>query len=138
MIYEYKCEGNCPNFETYQRMTDIPLSLCPNCSSKVERVIWGGVHACVKEIKTLGQQAEANLKKYGKELSAKMLEEQKTQKKPAGDNAKREMELPKGAEKKQSKGIKIDKNLLDATPEEKQKYIMTGQKPLPRKFNSNF
>lgn len=137
MIYEYKCE-NCQPFEVYQRMTDKALVKCPHCSGKIERIIWGGVHASVKSVTTLGQQAEANAKKYGKELTELKLEEQKTEKTPAGDNAKRPMELPAGSTRKQSKGQKIDKDLIEATPKEKQRYIMTGQRPTPKKFNSNF
>jgi putative FmdB family regulatory protein len=38
--YEYKC-GKCGEFETTQKMTDAPLSKCPTCGGKVERLIAG-------------------------------------------------------------------------------------------------
>jgi len=137
LIYDYRCK-KCGDFEVCQKMTDAPLKKCPTCKKKVERLISGGVHACVKEIKTMGQLAEANNKKYGKEKTALMLEEQKTQKKPAGDNAKRPMELPEGATRKQSKGVKIDYDIVNASPEAKHKYIMEGVRPIPQKSNQNF
>jgi putative FmdB family regulatory protein len=36
-IYEYRCE-NGHTFEVTQRMTDEPLSSCPTCGARVERV----------------------------------------------------------------------------------------------------
>ncbi|QGU00867.1 hypothetical protein SYNTR_2273 [Candidatus Syntrophocurvum alkaliphilum] len=37
-IYDYKCE-KCGNFEKQQRITEEALKECPNCNSKVERII---------------------------------------------------------------------------------------------------
>lgn len=37
-IYEYKCD-NCGIVEVMQRITENPLKKCPNCKSKVERII---------------------------------------------------------------------------------------------------
>lgn len=48
------------------------------------------VHTNVREVKTLGQLADRNEKKYGKELCQKMREDFKTKKKPS------QMELPAG------------------------------------------
>ena len=36
-IYEYRCEDG-HNFEVMQRMTDDPVSKCPECGAPVERV----------------------------------------------------------------------------------------------------
>jgi putative FmdB family regulatory protein len=36
-IYEYRCE-NGHTFEVTQRMTDEPLTSCPTCGARVERV----------------------------------------------------------------------------------------------------
>ena len=65
---------------------------CPECNStKVVRSYEDDNTYCsVKEIKTVMQLAEANEKKYGKELTAKMREEHKT-KRTEGMK-----ELPKG------------------------------------------
>ncbi len=38
--YEYKC-GKCGEFEKEQKMSDPPLSKCPHCGGKVERLISG-------------------------------------------------------------------------------------------------
>lgn len=53
---------------------------CPYCKSKMvsRSYMDDNVHGSVKEIKTVGQLAEANEKKYGKELVAKMREDHKT------------------------------------------------------------
>jgi putative FmdB family regulatory protein len=37
-IYEYRCEG-CGVFEEMQRITDPPLTRCPRCRKKVQRLI---------------------------------------------------------------------------------------------------
>ncbi len=37
-IYEYKCD-KCGVVEVMQRITESPLKKCPNCKSKVERII---------------------------------------------------------------------------------------------------
>ena len=37
-IYEYRCEG-CGVFEEMQRITDPPLTRCPRCKKKVQRLI---------------------------------------------------------------------------------------------------
>ncbi len=38
--YAYKC-GECGEFETYQKISEAPLSKCPTCGGKVERLIAG-------------------------------------------------------------------------------------------------
>lgn len=37
-IYEYRCE-KCGEFEKLQKMSEQPLTVCPNCGSKAERII---------------------------------------------------------------------------------------------------
>ncbi len=37
-IYEYKC-NKCGVIEVTQRITEAPLKKCPNCKSKVERLV---------------------------------------------------------------------------------------------------
>ena len=40
--YEYECE-KCTNlFEAFQKMSDAPLTECPDCGSKVRRLIGAG------------------------------------------------------------------------------------------------
>ncbi len=39
--YEYRCaEGH--EFERFQKMTDEPISACPDCGAEAERIISGG------------------------------------------------------------------------------------------------
>lgn len=40
--YEYRC-GDCGHeFEEFQAISDPPITICPSCSGKTERVISGG------------------------------------------------------------------------------------------------
>ncbi len=39
--YEYRCAGG-HDFEQFQRMSDEPVSTCPECGEKAERVLSGG------------------------------------------------------------------------------------------------
>ena len=40
--YEYKCEDCGHIFEKFQKMSDLPLKLCPECGGKVKRIIGTG------------------------------------------------------------------------------------------------
>jgi putative FmdB family regulatory protein len=40
--YEYKCQNCQHQFEIEQSMSDVPLTECPECSGKIERVVTGG------------------------------------------------------------------------------------------------
>ncbi len=40
--YEYKCHDCGTRFEEFQRITDPPISSCPRCEGKVERLISAG------------------------------------------------------------------------------------------------
>ena len=40
--YEYKCRDCGRRFEEFQRITDPPISSCPRCEGKVERLISAG------------------------------------------------------------------------------------------------
>ena len=50
MIYQYKCqEKPCGlNFFKDQGMREKPLTICPNCGGRVERVITGGAGFILK------------------------------------------------------------------------------------------
>lgn len=46
--YEYKCTAcNC-HFERRQKMSDAPISVCPECGGSVKRLISGGAGAISK------------------------------------------------------------------------------------------
>ena len=38
--YEYLCQACSHRFETWQKMTDEPLSICPECGSHIRRVLY--------------------------------------------------------------------------------------------------
>ncbi len=40
--YEYKCDSCGHVFELFQKMTDDPVRVCPECGCSVRRVIHGG------------------------------------------------------------------------------------------------
>jgi putative FmdB family regulatory protein len=40
--YEYECKSCGYSFETFQSMTDAPLTVCPECGKEVRRLINGG------------------------------------------------------------------------------------------------
>ena len=38
--YEYLCQTCSHRFETWQKMTDEPLTICPECGNKIRRVLY--------------------------------------------------------------------------------------------------
>ncbi len=40
--YEYKCRSCGHVFEAFQKITDAPLTKCPECGGELYRVIYGG------------------------------------------------------------------------------------------------
>ncbi|MBC8182513.1 zinc ribbon domain-containing protein [candidate division KSB1 bacterium] len=46
--YEYKCTQCKLKFERFQNMSDKPVSECPQCNGKVERLLSGGTGFLVK------------------------------------------------------------------------------------------
>ncbi len=38
--YEYLCRGCSHRFETWQKMTDEPLTICPECGAEIRRVLF--------------------------------------------------------------------------------------------------
>lgn len=40
--YDYKCQDCDYAFELFQKMTDSPIEVCPNCKGKVKRLIGAG------------------------------------------------------------------------------------------------
>ena len=42
-VYDYRCEGQCDDFEKQQSIHDKPLIICEVCGSKVHRLISRGV-----------------------------------------------------------------------------------------------
>ncbi len=40
--YQYKCPHCEYEFEEFQKMTDPPIEICPNCKGKTHRLVSGG------------------------------------------------------------------------------------------------
>jgi putative FmdB family regulatory protein len=112
ICYEYGCNHCGFLWEIEQSFSDPPKKKCPKCSKMtLERLISGGSHAYVRgEATTLGQQAERNTKKMGKELQQKATEKQNERLK---DNAV--YKVPEEVRK-----------IRKMTPEQKKKWIVEG------------
>lgn len=46
--YEYECSSCGHTFEAFQRMSDAPLTSCPECGNSVRRLIFGGTGVIFK------------------------------------------------------------------------------------------
>lgn len=46
--YEYECAACTHHFERRQKMSDAPVSVCPDCGGSVKRLISGGAGAISK------------------------------------------------------------------------------------------
>ena len=46
--YEYKCKKCGDRFEKFQKMTDAPLTNCPDCNGPVHRLIGMGAGVIIK------------------------------------------------------------------------------------------
>lgn len=65
--YDYQCENCCYEFEEWQSFNDDKLKICPECNQKSLIRLIGCPFVVIKqEVKTLGQLADANSKKFGK------------------------------------------------------------------------
>lgn len=114
-LYDYECKacGHKLN-DVYQKMSEDSLCLCPSCGEEaLERIIYGGIYASVKEVKTIGQLAEKNWKDLGSykrtEISSQQREKQTQNVFPEAGKASR-------------------KDIAKMTEQQKTNYIMTGEK----------
>lgn len=115
MLYDYKCD-NCSHelIDVYQSIKDDPLLKCPSCGKDtLNRVIYGGLGSFMKDAKTIGQLADRNWSKMG---SYQKSEIQAKQSKP-------QEESPFSFAGKASR-----KEINSMSEQQKQKYIMTGEK----------
>ncbi len=82
-VYTFLCEQCNNKFELTCSISEYDdlYKYCPVCETDKHMVrdfSEDNVHGSVKNVKTLGQLAEKNRKKYGEELSQKMIESYKT------------------------------------------------------------
>jgi putative FmdB family regulatory protein len=116
MLYDYVCD-NCSHEiqDVRQSIKDEALTSCPNCGKEaLRRVIYGGLGSFMKDAKTIGQLADKNWSSLG---SYQRSEIEQKQKKTNNDNSP-------FAEFGKATAKEINK----MTTEQKQKYIITGDK----------
>jgi putative FmdB family regulatory protein len=83
--YEYECEECKFKFEKMQPITAAPLTLCPKCHGRVQRIVSGGAGFIMKESdhdQTSKSGADCSLKQTGKTCCGR---EERCSKPPCGD-----------------------------------------------------
>lgn len=109
-VYHYNCECGYDD-EVFHSIHEDIRTLCPECGLHSMKVVIDTIpYGTVKEIKTLGQLADHNAKKMGKELVQKKMEEDGTAKKI-----------------EQKEKLATINKLAKLSPEKKVKYIETGK-----------
>ena len=111
MIYTYRCYDCDYQFDENQSVKDKPLRKCPCCKHlSIERVIYAPMVFCKREATTIGQLADRNSKKLGRQ---EVLER----------DAKKKEQSAKplaGARKE------INRKISKMTEDQKQRYIENG------------
>ena len=111
MLYDYGCH-NCGEIleDVQQSIHDEALKKCPSCGQdSLERVPYGGLGAFVKDAKTIGQVADKNWSKMGSYKRSEIEAQNQSQ---------------KHAQEKRKERVQLN----NMTAEQKQRYIMTGEK----------
>lgn len=111
MLYDYEC-SNCGHQlkDVYQSIKDDALILCPSCNTNnLYRIIYGGLGSFMKDTKTIGQLSDKNWSNMG-------------------HYQKSEIEAHNKNKKEIREKIELNKQLNKMTPQQKKKYIITGEK----------
>ena len=111
MLYDYGCH-NCGETlrNVKQSIHEEALIKCPSCGENaLERVLYGGLGAFVKDAKTIGQIADKNWSNMGSYKRSEIEESRK----------------PKSLAREKRDQIR---KINSMTPEQKRKYIITGEK----------
>lgn len=117
--YDYEC-SNCEHLveNVFQRFSEEPLKKCPECGKhKLFRVMYGGLHASVKNINTIGQLADHNTKLNKTQI--------------AEAEAKKQEETPQAPKvwyENPKYGGATSKEINKMTPQQQTRYIMEGKK----------
>lgn len=95
--YRYRCT-NCENeFDVKMSIKDKPLKKCKLCNKKtLERIIFSPQAFVRQEVKTIGQLAERNAKKLGKDEVQERELKNKDQTKEAMKQARKELNAKLG------------------------------------------
>ncbi|GMO52888.1 MAG: hypothetical protein Pg6C_18910 [Treponemataceae bacterium] len=81
--YEYECESCSRRFEAVQKMSDAPLSVCPECGRRVHRILSAEIGISFR-----GSGFYANDSKKAKPSTASRLDADKKDGKLAAETAK--------------------------------------------------
>lgn len=114
--YDYLCEscGHEIN-DVYQSFSEDPIIKCPECNKdSLNRVIYGGLGTFVKDVKTIGQLADKNWNSMGRYRRSE-IEQQKKDEAQSKDSPLSSL----------GKANRTQINKM--TPEQKKKYIITGE-----------
>lgn len=117
-LYDYEC-SSCGNIveDVFQKVDDKPLKKCPECKKyKLFKVMSGGLHVSVKDVKTLGQLADYNSKKHKSQIQE--AEHKKLESQPKQEKS--------WSEKHGGNATKREINKMNE--HQKIKYIMEGRK----------
>lgn len=136
ITYEYECSDCGLNVEIQQSINDKKLTQCPSCDKETfDRVIGTPYFSVKPNVTTIGQLAERNSQKMGKEGVAAAERAREAQSKAAKAQMRRELQkkLPPGC--KIADDGKIEKpwygelpsSLNNASQQKLEKYIMTGE-----------
>lgn len=137
ITYEYECQNNnCQfGFEIQQGIKEEPLVKCPVCKKKsLERLLFPVAGFVRQDPTTLGQLAERNSKKLGKEGLASAQRKLKQEQAESRQQSLRELEksLPAGAKIRENQEHKpwygsLPTSLKNADGKKLTKYIMEGK-----------
>lgn len=110
-VYHYRCNYCEHEYETFHSIKEDIRTTCEICKNRTLQVVLDGAPVIInKEIKTIGQLAEANAKKMGRYA----LEERMAQ-----DKVKEKIQS--------QEKMKEARKIASMTPEQKTKYIETGK-----------
>lgn len=111
MIYEYRCNNCQHEFEAVQTIKEKPLKKCPSCKkNKLERLISVTTGFVRRDATTIGQVADRNAKKLGKNEVQERDLKKKSDTKVALDQAK----------------VELNRTINKMSEDQKRKYIDNG------------
>lgn len=112
-VYHYICSNNQCSYdqEVFHSIHEKIRQECPECKEQTLKISIDTIpYGKVKNITTLGQLAEENSKKMGKELVEKRMD---------ADGTKERMQV--------TENHNLTMKRANLTPEKREKYIMTGK-----------
>lgn len=130
MIYEYQCINCLAEFEIEHSFKDKKNRKCPICKNKLQKLI-SAPHFYVHNINTVGQLAEQNNKKFGKDELFERQQKQNEAEKVAKEYARQQLQskLPRGMTL-----TKPGNSMLGNLPTDVATAVKTGNKQRIQKY----